>query len=47
MCVRGSYGLGTLAIIVLYVDDMGIAGQNMKLVNKIENEFTLKYSMKD
>ena len=47
MYVRGSYGLGTLAIIVLYVDDMGIAGQNMKLVNKIKNEFMLKYSMKD
>ena len=47
MYERGSYGLGTLAIIVLYVDDMGIAGQNMKLVNKNKNVYMLKYSMKD
>ena len=47
MNIRGSYELDTLAIIVLYVDDMGIAGQIMKLVNKIKNKFVLKQSMKD
>jgi len=38
MYVRGSYGLGTLVILVLYVDDMGIAAMNMKLLNKVKND---------
>ena len=45
--VRGNYGLGTLIIILLYVDDMGIAAQTIKLLNKTKNDFLLKYSMKD
>ena len=47
MYVRGSYALGTLVMIDLYVDDMGIAAQNMKMVNKIKNNFIVKYGMKD
>jgi hypothetical protein len=47
MYVRGSYGLGTLVILVLYVDDMGIAAMNMKLLNKVKNVLMVKYSMKD
>ena len=47
LCVHvwRSYGLGTLVIIVLYVNDMGIAAQNMKMANKINNFFMVKYSI--
>ena len=34
-------------IIVLYVDDMGIAAQNMKMGTKIKNDLMVKYSKKD
>ena len=47
MYVRGSHALGTLVIIVLFVDDMGKATLNMKMVNKIKNDFMIKYNMKD
>ena len=33
--VRGSYGLGTLIILILYVDDMGINAQTIKSLNKV------------
>jgi hypothetical protein len=47
MYMRGTYAAGTLVLIVLYVDDMGIAAQNQKLLNQVKNGFMTKWSMKD
>ena len=35
MSAKGSYAIGTLAIIVLYVDDMDIAAQHQKIFNQV------------
>ena len=44
MYVRGNHTVGTLVTIVLYTD---IAAQNMNMVNKIRNDFMVKYNMND
>ena len=35
MYVRGNYAAGTLVIIDLYVDEMGIAAQQQKILNQV------------
>ena len=47
MYVRGSYAIGTLVIIILYVDDMGIAAQPPKILNQVKIGFMTKWSIKD
>ena len=46
MCVLGSYALRTLVIIVLCVDYMGLAAQQMKMASMIKNDFIAKCGMK-
>jgi hypothetical protein len=45
--VRGDITKGTYIIISIYVDDIMIAGQNIKEINRIKGEFNTKWKMKD
>ena len=45
--VRGDINKGTYTIISIYVDDIMIAGQNIKEINKIKGELKSKWKMKD
>jgi hypothetical protein len=46
-CIYIKYKDDSICIVLIYVDDIAIAGSNINIIDRIKNEFKNRYKMKD